>query len=306
VSFVRDEGTLQSPTEPMTDQTLPAGVTRTKDPGGRDALSLSSGGTSVLVAMLGAQVLDFRAATGDVLWSATRAAYEPGKPVRGGVPLVFPWFGDHPTDPKLPAHGFARNLEWRLAHANNDPEVVLETTDDAGTRAMWPHAFRLRLSVSLASPTALRLVLTVENSGDREFSFEEALHTYFAVGDVATATVHGLEGVAFAEHAAAPEAKWDPRQPLAFRAETDRIFQGVPETLELRAPALSRRIALTTRDARSAIVWNPWPAKTARLSQMAPDDWKTFCCIENANVRENAVKLPPGAAHRMSLTIAVQ
>lgn len=290
----------------MTDEALPAGLARTKDPGGRDALTLSLGDSTVQIAMLGAQILSWRVAARDVLWSASKAAYEPGKPVRGGVPLVFPWFGDHPNDKKLPAHGFARNLEWRIAHANNGPEVVLETNDDATTRAMWPHAFRLRLSISFAAPTQLRLVFTVENSGDREFSFEAALHTYFSVGDVATATVHGLEGVTFTEQAAAPEAKWDPRQPLAFRAETDRIFQGVPDRLELRAPALSRTVTLATRDARSAIVWNPWPAKTAKLSQMAPDDWKTFCCIETANVREHTVKLAAGAAHRMSLTITVK
>ena len=259
------------------DQQLPAGVTRAKDPGGRDALQLSSAGGTAVIAMLGAQVLSWRTDAGDVLWSAAKAAYEPGKPVRGGIPLVFPWFGDHPRDAKLPAHGFARNREWQLVHANDGPEVV--------------------------PASSLRLVFTVENTGESVFSFEEALHTYFGVGDVTVATVHGLEGVQFTEHAAAPEAKWDEKQPLAFRAETDRIFQGVPDRLELRAAALSRKVELTSRDARSAIVWNPWPAKTAKLSQMGADDWKTFCCIETANVRDHAVKLAPGEAHRLSLTI---
>lgn len=281
---------------------LAAGVTRTRDPGGRDALQLAGDGGTALVALLGAQVLSWRSPDGDVLWTASKAAYERGKPVRGGIPLVFPWFGDHPRDGKLPAHGFARNLDWELVHANEGPEVVLEAGDDAGTRAMWPHAFRLRLSVSLAK--ALRLVLTVENTGDGPFSFEEALHTYLACGDVETATVHGLEGVAHTEQAAAPESRWDANRPLQFRAETDRIFQGTPDSIELRAPALSRTIALSSRDARSAIVWNPWPAKTAKLSQMAADDWKSFCCIETANVRENGLQLGPGEAHRMSLTIS--
>jgi glucose-6-phosphate 1-epimerase len=281
---------------------LPSGVTRMQDPGGREALQLAGEGGTVVVAMLGAQVLSWRAPDGDVLWTASKAAYESGKPVRGGVPLVFPWFGDHPTDGKLPAHGFVRNREWQLVHANEGPEVVLETASDDATLAMWPHAFRLRLSVSLS--TSLRLMLMVENTGERPFPFEAALHTYFGTGDVEKATVHGLEGVAYTESAAAPETSWDPKKPLAFRAETDRIFQGVPAELELRAPALSRVVTLTTRDAKSAIVWNPWPAKTAKLSQMAADDWRTFCCIETANVRENAVKLGPGEVHRMSLSIA--
>ncbi len=283
------------------EQQLAAGVTRIKDPGGRDALQLACGDHTAVVSMLGAQVLSWRTAGGDVLWTASNAKYEAGKPVRGGVPLVFPWFGDHPSDKGRPAHGFARNLEWRLVHANPGPEVVLETTDDDSTRALWPHAFRLRLSISVAD--TLRLVLTVENPGEQPFTFEEALHTYFAVGDVKTATVHGLEGVPFTETAAAPEAKWDPKQPLAFRAETDRVFQGTPDKLELRAPSLSRSVLLKSRDAKSAIVWNPWPEKCARLSHMAPDDWTKFCCVETANVRTNAVKLGAGEAHRMSLTL---
>lgn len=283
------------------DQRLAAGVTRIQDPGGRDAVQLEAFDNRVVVALLGAQVLSWRSPAGSVLWTASKSEYQPGKPVRGGVPLVFPWFGDHPSDPKLPAHGFARNQTWQLVHANEGPEVVLETTDDATTRLMWPHAFRLRLSVGLS--THLRLMLMIENIGDMPFSCEEALHTYFAVGDVETATVHGLEGVPFTEQAVEPEAKWNAKKPLSFRAETDRVFQGVPDRIELRAPTLSRTVTLATRDARSAIVWNPWPAKTAKLSQMAADDWKGFCCIETANVREHAVHLAPGAVHRLSLTI---
>ncbi|MCA9701196.1 MAG: hypothetical protein KC431_26985, partial [Myxococcales bacterium] len=105
-------------------------------------------------------------------------------------------------------------------------QVVLELVDDDATRALWPHAFRLRLSVVLSSK--LRLGLTIENTGDASFRCEEALHTYFAVGDVQQASVHGLEGTPFSEQAAEPEPKWDKKAPLRFRAETDRIFQRVP------------------------------------------------------------------------------
>lgn len=284
-------------------ENLPSGIARTTDPGGREALRLQRGDDDVLVSFLGAQVLSWRHRGRDVLWTASKAEYAPGKPVRGGVPVVFPWFGDHPHDPRLPAHGFVRNLPWRLAAADDGPEVVLATQDDASTRAMWPHAFGLRLRVRLAA--ALLVELTIENPGSSPFDCEEALHTYFAVGDVRQAAVHGLEGVACTEHAKDPEPHWDRRAPLRFRAETDRVFQGVPERIELRAPALQRTTVLTAGNARSAIVWNPWPAKTARLSQMAADDWIRFVCIETANVKEQRLHLVPGARHTMSLSLAV-
>ncbi len=280
---------------------LPPGVTRTQDPGGRDALRLDGPGGSVLVAMLGAQVLSWKSPLGEVLWWGSRAEYSPGKPVRGGIPLVFPWFGDHPTDNKLPAHGFARALTWQLAAARPGPEVTLAATDDATTLGLWPHAFALELTIALTD--ALRISLTIHNRGHAPFRCEEALHTYFALGDVHTASVHGLQGVPCIETAKEPEVDWDPRTPIHFRAETDRVFQGAPDRLELRAPALRRVVALDARNARSAIVWNPWPAKTARLSGMAPDDWQRFCCVETANVKANALAVAPGARHTLALAL---
>lgn len=281
---------------------LPTGVTRVQDPGGREALRLDGAGGSVLVALLGAQVLSWRSPLGEVLWWGSQADHAPGKPVRGGVPLVFPWFGDHPTDKRLPAHGFARNMAWRLLTAQRGPEVVLATTDDDATRAMWPHTFSLQLAVALTD--RLRLTLTITNTGTAPFRCEEALHTYFAVGDVLEASVHGLQDVPHTEHAAAPEGPWDTREPLRFRAETDRVFQGTRDLVELHAPPLRRVATLQTAGARSAIVWNPWPAKAARLSGMAGDDWRRFCCIESANVRENAIALAPGTSHALALTIS--
>ncbi len=284
-------------------ENLPDGITATTDPGGRTALLLRRGDDEVMVSLLGAQVLSWHHASRDVLWSASNAEYLPGKPVRGGVPIVFPWFGDHATDEKLPAHGFVRNLTWRLAAASPEPAIVLETNDDAATRTMWPFAFRLRFTVTLKP--SLHMSLSIENCGPETMSCEEALHTYFAVGDVHTAEVHGLADVAFTEHAKEPEASWDPSAPLRFRAETDRIFQAVPDRIELRTPAQARNTVLTCAQARSAIVWNPWPAKTARLSQMAPDDWQRFVCIESANVREHRLCLAPGATHTMTVSLSL-
>ena len=284
-------------------ENFPSRITGARDPGDRRALHLDGPGGRVLVAQCGAQVLSWHHGNRNILWTASNPEYVPGKPVRGGVPLVFPWFGDHPTDKKLPAHGFARTLDWQSASTGPGPMVVLTTQDDANTRALWPHAFGLRFTVDVSD--GLRLALEVENRGAAPFSYEEALHTYFAVGDVHTATVHGLEGVRCTETATAPETGWDPRAPLRFRAETDRVFHGTPDRLELRAPALRRTVELASTNARSAIVWNPWPAKTAKLSQMAADDWTKFCCIETANVKSEMLTLAPGARHTLELRLQV-
>lgn len=277
-----------------------------KDPGGREAVVLRGSGGTAMVALDGAQVLSWRPdhAGDDVLWSGSRAEFAPQKPVRGGVPLVFPWFGDHPDDRQKPAHGFARNLTWRLAECGPGPLATLALADDAATRALWPHRFALRFTVSTAR--GLELTLAIANTGKEPMRCEAAFHTYFAVGDVHRAVVHGLAGVPFVETASAPESPPpDQGSPLHFRAETDRVFQGVPDKLRIAVPALARSISLATRGADSAIVWNPWPAKCARLSQLAADDWTKFVCVETACVRERAIQLAPGAEHTMSLRLEV-
>lgn len=295
---------------PVDNPTLATGVTKVLDPGGREAVQLEAGGQRVLIAMTGAQVLSWHTGIGeqgesDVLWTASEPKYESHKPVRGGVPVVFPWFGDHATDATKPAHGFARSLDWQLA-ASAAAEITLECRDSDQTSALWDHAFRLQLRIALGSTegSSLRIEMKVENTSAQAFSFEQALHTYFATGDIQQASVHGLENVPFVEHAREPIAEWDPSQPIRFGAETDRVFQGVPDRIELRASALQRAVRLQTNNARSAIVWNPWPNKTARLSQMHTDDWRSFCCIESANVGDNRVELSPGESHTMTLKLS--
>jgi glucose-6-phosphate 1-epimerase len=278
-------------------------ISAATDPGGRPCWRLTSGRDTVLVAEDGAQVLSYERGGADVLWTASKPEFASGKPVRGGIPLVFPWFNEHATDKALPAHGFARNLRWRRDEAIA-PSLVLTLESTEATRRLWPHDFRTELRVDLGA--TLRLAWTITNRGTAPFRCEPALHTYFAVGDVERARVHGLEGLPCTEQASAPAIERDPSAPVTFTAETDRIYQNVPDRLELEAPTLHRRVVLRSSGARSAIVWNPWIAKTARLSQMAPDDWRRFCCVETAAVREGAIELAPGARHRMTLEIDVE
>lgn len=280
---------------------LPTGLAWTTDPGGRPAVRLRSGDDDVLVSTTGAQLLSWHHRGQDVLWTASSPEYATRKPVRGGVPIVFPWFGDHPTDPRGAAHGFVRNLPWRFVGAGPGPRVAFAVGDDATTRTLWPHAFALRATFAL--DRGLSIAITITNPSAEPWPAELALHTYFAVGDVHTATVHGLAGVPCTEHAKEPEPSWDRSAPIGFRAETDRVFQGTPPEIELRTPALRRAVRLHSPAARSAIVWNPWPTKTARLSQMRADDWRRFVCIETANVKENRMLLPPGGTATLTLQL---
>lgn len=277
------------------------GVKEVCDPGNRAAYRLEANEQSVTISKTGAQILSFETNRGDILWTAGAPEYQAGKPVRGGIPVVFPWFGDHQTDAAMPAHGFVRNLEWHCT-AMDTASVTLTCSDTKSTRSLWDFAFRCDLQITLDED--LQVTMTVTNTGDQEISFEQALHTYFASGDIHEASVHGLQNVPFIEHAREPVDAWDPSQPICFRAETDRVFQHVPDEISLHAKTLGRTVKLRTDNSRSTVVWNPWPNKTARLSQMLADDWRSFVCIESANVGEHCIQLAPNASHKMTLAIS--
>jgi glucose-6-phosphate 1-epimerase len=114
-----------------------------------------------------------------VLFMSAQARFAPGSALRGGVPVIFPWFGPRAADARSPAHGFARRRPWRLEHEGAH-HVVLALDADADTRAVWPHDFGLRLHVALGAQ--LTMTLTVTNTSPEPWTYEEALHTYVAVG----------------------------------------------------------------------------------------------------------------------------
>ena len=67
--------------------------------------------------------------------------------------------------------------------AEGATRITLGLTDTSDTRALWPHAFDLSLAITVGR--TLRLALTTRNTGDAPFRITQALHSYFAVGDIA-------------------------------------------------------------------------------------------------------------------------
>ena len=280
-----------------------------KGQGGLERAQVSGPRAEAEVYLQGAHVTQWtpRGAGAPVLFCSARAVYAPGKAIRGGVPLIFPWFGAHATDRSKPMHGFARARAWRLIEAEPAPDgtvvVELGLDDDAATRALWPHAFRVRYTVTIGD--TLGMALDVTNTGDAAFSFEAALHTYLSVGDIRTASVTGLENTLFIDKVEAMSRKRHGTEPLRLTGETDRVFLGTRARCVVDDPALRRRLSVDKTGSASTVVWNPWSAKAAAMADLEPDDWRRMICVETANAADDAVTLPPGARHVMTATIKV-
>jgi len=161
---------------------------------------------------------------------------------------------------------------------------------------------RFRVTVGVE----LEMELEVRNLGAEELIYEEALHTYFAIGDIHQASVSGLEGVSYIDKTDGFKRKEQGREPKTFAKETDQVYLDTQATCTIHDPAWNRRIVIDKSGSDTTVVWNPWIEKTKSLSDMAPDDWKEMLCVETANAGESAVHLAPGASHAMRASIRVE
>jgi len=284
----------------------PDGVRLEKGPGGLDRLALDAAEGGALVFLQGAHVAHFQPKGGrPVLWMSAASRFETGKPLRGGVPVCFPWFGPKAGSPEAPLHGYARILPWTVAAVTRESDgrlrAILELTAEAAARGGFPGG--LSLSLAVAVSRSLRLELTVRNVGQAAATFEEALHSYLAVSDVRQARIRGLEGVGYVDKTAGMARQPGEREPIAIAAETDRVYTGATGTVTIEDPGWQRRIAVDKRGSATTVVWNPWVAKAKAMPDFGDEEWTGMVCVETANALDDAVHLAPGASHVMTATL---
>jgi glucose-6-phosphate 1-epimerase len=247
-----------------------------------------------------------------VLFLSDRSAFIPGKAIRGGVPIIFPWFGGRTATAENqrtdgPSHGFARTEVWNLAFAalaGNELHLTLTLAPNETTRALGYDHFQLAYQLSLG--TELRLQLAVVNQADTPLHFEEAFHSYFSVGDAQQISIIGLSDTDYLDKTDEFKPKHQQDTLLKLTRETDRPYLNTVTPINLDDPVLNRRITIRKANSKSTVVWNPWSELTAKLADMAPDGWVTMTCIETANIAANAITLAPGQQHSMEAHIFVQ
>ncbi|HUB27630.1 MAG TPA: D-hexose-6-phosphate mutarotase [Tepidisphaeraceae bacterium] len=243
----------------------------------------------------------------DVLFLSKSSLFTPGKAIRGGVPIIFPWFGPRQGHPESPAHGFARTTMWNVAGCDNRPNgscaMSLELTSSDATRAIWPNDFLLRFTI--AAEKKLTLSLSVTNTGRAPFTFEEAMHTYLAIGDIRQTTITGLAGVQYIDKVDKFTRKTPGPEPIVISGETDRVYLNTRSTCVVDDGAWKRKISVAKENSNATVVWNPWIEKAKAFADFGDDEWPEMVCIETCNVGENSVTLEPGKSHVMTAIVSL-
>jgi glucose-6-phosphate 1-epimerase len=249
---------------------------------------------------------------GPVLYLSPRSSYAPTKAIRGGIPVIFPWFGARTAEvtgnrTDGAQHGFARTAEWQFAFAalaGEDLHLMLTLLPGEASRATGFDDFRVALEMTLGQTLTVRM--TVINEGSASLVFEQALHSYFQVGDAQQVRLHGLAGTEYLDKTESFARKRESADTLVLHGEVDRPYLNTRATISIDDPVLSRRITVAKGGSNTTVVWNPAPELTAKLADLEPDAWKQFVCVETANVAENRVTLQPRTGHIMETCISVE
>lgn len=286
-----------------TDFEVP-GVSLGEGIGGLPRLEISTELFSAEVYLHGAHVTEFTVrGQKPLLFMSARSQFAEGKPIRGGVPVIFPWFGPCQGRPEAPAHGFARTRAWAVEsvaeEAGGAITAVLRLEPDSATRALWlaPESqtsewvLRHRITFGLG----LTMELEIQNNGSAPLVCEEALHTYFSVSDVRQIAVAGLEGAEYVDRLDGGRKRQ--ADAIRFTGETDRTYVNTASTCEIDDPGFDRRIVIEKHGSNATVVWNPWIAKAKAMPDFGDDEWPFMVCVETGNMAENGLKIASGAMH---------
>jgi len=278
---------------------LPDCIHLASNSAGKEFIDIAHPKVAARIALEGAHLLQCTpAGHSPLLWVSPDDPQLPGKSLRGGIPICWPWFGgDRPQS----AHGIARRAPWQLSVAEQDAggvylrfDLPAECIAEQLPGEPWQVYVEYRLGA------AIEVRLTTSNLGDQPMQLSQALHTYLPVTAIQQARVSGLDGAAYIDAL----DDWTHKTQvgdIAFAGELDRIYYGTRGALQLHDGA--HPVVVERQGSESVVVWNPWQAKSLRLSEFPADGYLGMLCIEAANAGPDARFVQPGESHTLGTRI---
>lgn len=236
-----------------------------------------------------------------LLFLSEQSRFEKGAPIRGGIPIIFPWFGK--PEGRATQHGFARVRNWECVSTSKQPDGSVLVHLSLPTSA---ELLSIPLDYYVTVGQSLTVELVVTNFSDRVFQFENCLHTYFTVGDISQVKISGLHGSNYLDAVAGRTRKQESAPAITFAGEVDRIYYDAPQVVDIQDAALRRTIRVDKTGSNSTVVWNPWIAKAKAMADFGDNEYQRMVCVESGNVAENALTLAVGQVARLKVNLSSQ
>ena len=277
-------------------------------PGGLAVAEVRNAHATARIALQGAHVMTWAPRKAQpVIWLSKAAKFAPSKSIRGGVPICWPWFGAHATQPKFPGHGFARTVMWEVtkteALRDGGTRLTFRIVQDDATRAQWPHATEALNMVTVGR--SLDIELVTRNTGNGPVTIGDAFHTYFEVSDIRRCTIHGLGNCPYLDKVDGGKKKQQVG-PVMIDGEVDRIYLDSTADVLIDDPGLHRRIRVAKRGSRSTVVWNPGVEKAVKMGDFGSNGHLNMVCVESTNAADDVVQVAAGGEHRLWARYSVE
>jgi glucose-6-phosphate 1-epimerase len=266
-------------------------------------LEVSTAWSTAEIYLHGAHVTRFRKNDEPpLLFMSQCSRFTDGQPIRGGIPVIFPWFGMREG---LGQHGFARIKTWDLKEFSPAPDgsvsIRFRLPDCPEASGIPP--FTAEYVVTVSDSLTLKLSVT-NDSKDEALTFENCLHTYFEVGDVTAISIQGLKGVKYLDKVANFAANTESNDAIRVSGEVDRVYLDTTGPVEIIDSRLARRIRVEKHGSLSTVVWNPWITRAQQMPDFGNDEYQRMVCVESGNVASNQVSLPPGETSMLSVKLS--
>lgn len=282
---------------------IPGRVRVVMNPGGLPKIVVTSQFSTAEVYLHGAHITHFQK-NGEppLLFLSRKSLFAPGKAIRGGIPICFPWFGAREG---AVMHGIARLSEWELsssaAAADGSVKVVFTLPQNLLVQAGWPAA---KVDFVVTVGQTLTMELDVNNITMQPVDFEACLHTYFSVGDIAQVSISGLKGLYYLDKVDHFARKLESAGAITISSEVDRVYLNSTGTVKIRDARLRRILSVEKSGSASTVVWNPWIEKARAMADFVADEYKEMVCVEAGNVGESRVTLSPGKSASLNVVLS--
>ena len=274
--------------------------------GGLSKIQVKSDRSTAEIYLHGAHVTGFQKnSEPPLLFVSAKSHFVPGQPIRGGVPVCFPWFGNRDGEP---THGFARIVEWQLVKTSTAPDGAAILTfglPQIPGREVWKNLCA-EFVVTIAETLTMELITANDTCGET-LEIENCLHTYFHVGDIGAVSISGLEKLPFDDFAfgAGGVRRAAENSILRITKETNRVYPNATGAVEIHDEKLRRIIRVEKSNSRATVVWNPW------TTQKLPDDfdpaeYTAMVCVESGNLKQNKISLAPGKTTSLKVMLSSQ
>lgn len=268
--------------------------------GGLPMVQIQTPWSAAEIYLQGACVTHFqRHGDAPLLFLSEQSRFEKGAAIRGGIPIIFPWFGK-PAG-RATQHGFARLRAWELVELKKQPDGSVRAHFSLPVSA---ELLSIPLDYYVTVGKTLTAELVVRNYSDQTFVFENCLHTYFAVGDIQRVRIVGLRGAEYLDALENRTRKQEQAESIGFTGEVDRLYMNTTQTVEIHDAAGQRRLRIEKEGSASTVVWNPWQVKARAMADFGAEEYQRMVCVESGNAAPNEIKLASGQESRLKINLS--